>query len=285
MPSSQKTPKCIICGGSDAGPLYPDIVKCKGCGHVFFDRDLDSEALAGIYSKRYFFGDEYHDYLADKEALQKNFRLRLRTLQAFLSPARHKSLLEIGCAYGFFLSVAKKMFDKIAGMDIAEDGTIHAKEKLNLKAIKADLLEYDFGNEKFDVVCMWDTIEHLQNPDLYLKKIGKHMEKGALIAITTGDIDSVCARVRKGKWRLIHPPTHIHYFSRKTLARLLNDNGFDIVYDRYCGFYRSADLAAYRMLALKGRRKVYDILRRMGLTGFNFYLNLYDIMYIIARKR
>jgi len=277
---------CIVCGSSDSATLYPDIAKCKNCSHVFFERKLSDEALSKIYCRKYFFGDEYRDYLADSRILMKNFELRLKILRGFLDPSRQKSLFEIGCAYGLFLLDAKEIFDEVEGIDIAEDGVLHAREKLKLNVVCEDLLKHDLGDKIFDVVCMWDTIEHLQNPDLYLKKISGHMQKGALLALTTGDIESVCARTEKRRWRLMHPPTHIHYFSRKTLAKLLSDNRFDIIYNRYCGFHRSLDIAAYRTLALNGRLGwLYDILRRTGLTGISFYLNLYDIMYIVARKR
>jgi hypothetical protein len=112
------------------------------------------------------------------------------------------------------------------------------------------------------------------------------MQPGALVAITTGDIDSLNARLRKAHWRLIHPPTHLHYFSKKTLTRLLNNYGFDVIYMRYCGFYRSFDNAAYNILVLRYKKPgLYKLLKKTGLTRFDFYLDLHDIVYVIGRKR
>ena len=277
---------CIICHSTHSKPLYAGIVECEACGHVFSDLDIDGSQMRRLYDRRYFFGDEYKDYLADRKVFEKNFRLRLKVLQKFLDPKRHRRLLEIGCAYGFFLEAARGLFDSVYGIDVTEDGIRYAQEQLKLDAVNAELLTHDLGGRKFDVVCMWDTIEHLMSPQLYLEKVARHTDSGALIAMTTGDIESVIARVQKDKWRLIHPPTHVHYFSRKALAALLGAYGFDVIYDRYCGFYRSVDLAAYRVFVMgKKAPWLYALLKRCGLTGVDFYSNLYDIAYIIARKR
>jgi len=278
--------ECIVCASTHIIPFLVGLLKCQTCGHVFADLDLDSSALAEMYSKNYFFGEEYSDYIADKKITQKNFRLRWNELKKFIDPSRHKSLLEIGCAYGFFLDVVKDNFACAQGIDISEDGVRYAGEELKLKVQLGDFVDKDFGDLKFDVVCMWDTIEHLMSPHDYIEKIGRHTDSGALLAITTGDIESLNARVKKDRWRLIHPPTHIHYFSRNSLAKLLDKHGFDVVYNRYCGFSRSMDNISYNIFVLRKKMPwVHNLLRKTGLTSLDFYLNLYDIMYLVARKR
>ena len=278
--------KCVICKGIFTKSMYDGIRKCQKCGHVFFDLNLSDEELHKLYGRNYFFGGEYNNYLKDKKILQKNFKLRMRILQKFLEPARHKYLLEIGCAYGFFLDIAKDQFHTTQGIDIAEDGVSYARTQLKLDAINANFTQHNWGNQKFDVVCMWDTIEHLRDPDIYLEKISNLMVRGSLLALTTGDIESLNARIRKKKWRLMHPPTHIHYFSRRTLAKLLDNHGFDVIYNQYCGFYRSIDLIAYRTLMLNKKRPwLYNILQKSGIANIGIYSNLYDIMCVVARKR
>jgi 2-polyprenyl-3-methyl-5-hydroxy-6-metoxy-1,4-benzoquinol methylase len=232
-------------------------------------------------------GGEYSDYLADKKVAQDNFKLRLKTLRKFLDPERHKRLLEVGCAYGFFLDVARGRFEVLKGIDVTAEGTAYARNELGLDVVTGDFLTHDFKSRKFDVVCMWDTIEHLSDPAGYLAKISSDMvDKGALVAITTGDVGNLNARIKKNKWRIMNAPTHVHYFSRETLGRLLDKNGFDVIYDSHCGFYRSIGMALHRiLLAHKKGKRFCDILHKSGLDGLQFYLNLYDIMYIIARKR
>jgi 2-polyprenyl-3-methyl-5-hydroxy-6-metoxy-1,4-benzoquinol methylase len=277
---------CIVCGAASHSFLYPGIKKCGSCGHVFADTQLSNSELSALYKKNYFFGSEYSNYLDDKAVLQKNFMLRWKVLQRFIDPRQHQRLLEIGCAYGFFLEIAKPFFNQSMGIDITEDGISHAKNKLGLNATMGHFPDCDLENKIYDVVCMWDTIEHLREPHRYLQKIAKHTQDGAILALTTGDIRSTPARIRKQNWRLIHPPTHLHYFSARTIGNLLEKYNFEILYRRYCGFYRSIDNIAYNILVLRHQNpRVYHWLQRWGLTRFYCYLNTFDIMYIIARKR
>lgn len=277
--------ECVVCSSSSAGRYYAGLVACTNCGHVCADFDLSDEELLDLYSENYFFGEEYSDYIADKNALQKNFKLRLKILQRFLISGRHKSLFEIGCAYGFFLDMARNYFETVSGIDISENGVCYARDHLGLNVLHGDLTKHDLNNQRFDVVCLWDTIEHLRCPHLYLEKISRHMDSGSLLTITTGDIQSLNARIKRDSWRLIHPPTHLHYFSNATISKMLNRYGFDVVYSRYCGFYRSLDQVAYNIFVLRKKSpRIYDWLQRIKMRDVSFYLNLYDIRYFIARK-
>jgi hypothetical protein len=277
---------CLICHSSDLAPLYKGLLRCRACHYVFADLNLTDRELQQLYDHSLFKEGEFFDYRADRKYFTRNFRLRYRVLRRFIDPARHRRLLEIGSAYGFFLDVVRADFPTLAGIDVTDEGVRYTREELKLPAMQGDFLQYDFGAQHFDVVCLWDTIEHVARPDLYVQRISQLTEPGALLALTTGDIDSLVARLRGEHWRMIIPPVHAHYFSRATIARLLDQYGFDVVYQRHCGFYRSMSNVAYIILALRhARPKLFRRLQRLGLLNWGFYLNLYDIMYVIARKR
>jgi SAM-dependent methyltransferase len=279
--------ECPVCGSAQpATPLYSGILRCPACGYVYADMRLTDEELFALYDERFFTGAEFSDYAADEKYFRKNFRLRFRELKHFLDPTRHNSLLEIGSAYGFFLDVVRAQFNSVQGIDITAAGVQYARDRFKLDVVQADFLAHDFGQQKFDVVCMWDTIEHLRAPHLYVEKIARLTEPGALLAVTTADIESLNSRLRGKRWRMIHPPTHLHYFSAATLARLFNRYGFEVIYNRYCGFYRSLGNVAYNIFVLRQQTPwLFRQIERSGLTKVGFYLNLYDIMYVIARRR
>jgi 2-polyprenyl-3-methyl-5-hydroxy-6-metoxy-1,4-benzoquinol methylase len=277
--------RCVACDSSSAGPTFGGLLRCRHCGHAFAAPGAD-EDLAAIYTERYFAGEEYHDYLADKDIAQRNFRSRLRVLKRFTDPARHRRLFEVGCAYGFFLDVAKQTFASVQGIDVSEAAASYARNKSGLDAYWGDFLEFDLGDREFDVACMWDTIEHLARPDLFVTKLAEHMKSGALIAVTTGDFASLNAQLRRTKWRLMHPPSHAHYFSIASMSAMLNRFGFDVVYARHCGYCRSLRSMAYGVFVQKhGDTRAFDLLNRLGIGGWPLYLNFYDIMYVIGRKR
>lgn len=265
--------------------MYAGIVRCGDCSHVYADISLSDDELRRLYSDEYFKGEEYSDYAADQRIIEKNFELRLRVLRRFVDPQRHRKLLEIGCAYGFFLNRARNDFKQLVGYDITPEGVRHAREALQLDVREADFLTADLGDEKFDVACMWDTIEHLRDPAAYIARASAHAEPGALLAVTTGDIGSLNARMRGKNWRLIHPPTHLHYFTRRSMERLLANHGYTVVHFEHCGFWRSVDMAMYTILVLRAKaRRLYDLLGKTPLARLDFYLNLGDIMYVVARK-
>jgi SAM-dependent methyltransferase len=275
---------CLVCSGTYAASSLPGLLECRRCGFVSADMTLSDEEIRRLYAEAYFKGAEYHDYVADRATIQKHFRARLGRLLRHVPDAANRRMFEIGAAYGFFLDVARDHFQSVAGIDISADAVRYAREQLGLSVEAGDFLDAPVSGG-LDVVCLWDTIEHLQHPDRYVEKVAAEMAPGGVIAVTTGDISSRVARWRGAKWRQIHPPTHLHYFSRQSLTRLLERCGFAVSYVGYDGGYRSVDMMAYILLAIKrDRADLYRMLKRTGLLDWTLYLNLYDIMYVIARR-
>ncbi len=236
--------------------------------NIYADVDMIQAEFEVLYHSDYFKGEEYSDYLTDKKVLEKNFSKRLEVLKKYIDPNRHQSVVEVGCAYSFFLEMAEKEFSHVSGVDVTPAGVEYARDQLGLNAYKPDLLEWYFENKQFDVACLWDTIEHLRAPDKYIEKLGENMSSGGLLTVTTGDIDSRVARWRKNKCRLIHPPTHAHYFSVNTLTQLLDRYGYDVIHVEHFGFYRSVDNIAYNILTLRSNFSwLYNFLKKTRVTN------------------
>ena len=277
---------CVLCGGDRFDEYCAGLLRCSGCTLVFADTRLDDGELRALYGEKYFLGEEYGDYLADRAIHEKNSRRRLAALQKFLEPARRGSLLEIGSAYGFFLDAARGSFRTVTGIDVSREAVEFARGKLELDAVEGEFLDHDFASRDFDAVCLWDTIEHLRHPDRYIGKIAASAKPGSLLALTTGDVDSWNARWRKEKWRLIHPPTHLFYFSRKTISAMLEKHGYEVLDSRHCGVSRSADNILWSVAAKNGRAPgLYRSLKKAGLLRWSVSINLFDILCVIARKK
>lgn len=262
---------CSVCQSTKATPLWPQIqiVKCE-CGHIYYNENLSKEQLSELYTGNYFKGEEYSNYLADKTVIQKNFVNRVKLLQKLQPQGK---LLEIGSAYGFFLELAAKNYD-VEGYEICEEAAKYASENLHLNVHWKDFLLANIPTDK-DIVCMFDCIEHLPHPELFIQKISTVLKTNGKLMITTGDINKLIPKMRGKKWRLIHPPTHIHYFSFDSLKRLLEKNGFRIVHKGYPGVYRSFNQLATSLLKTKEPVK--------SLPGY-FWLNTFDIMEVVAEK-
>ena len=104
--------------------------------------------------------------------------------------------------------------------------------------------------------------------------------------ITTGDIDSKLAKSQGSRWRMIHPPSHLQYFSKNTLTKLLNSKGFEVIDVKYPGYWRSLGQILHGLFILGSNDKesiMYILLRIVVPKRFGLYLNTYDIMLVTAK--
>jgi SAM-dependent methyltransferase len=268
-------------------PVLGPLARCRGCGFVFLPRTPDlPERIAALYAGDYFTGGEFGDYAGQHPIAAKNFRDYLRRMHR--AGASGGRLLEVGCAYGFFLEQAQRAFDAV-GMDVNAPA-IAAAQALGVRASLGDFLAYT-PEALVDVVCMWDTIEHLLDPRAFLEKARDVLAPGGWVFLTTGDIGSLVARLRGPRWRMIHPPSHVNYFSRPTITRLLNETGFEVRSIRAVGTRRDL-LNALHLLGLYARapivRRTAGAIERViagRMPAIGVYVNLYDVMFVSARKK
>lgn len=255
------------------------------CGFVSFEPGaLD---VSDLYDDSYFAGGEYADYRGQESAIRRSMRRHL------VQMSRHRrlggALLEVGCAYGFFLDEASRDFDRVTGIDVAPGAVSYARDTLGLDATVADFPSLA-TSRRFDAICMWDTIEHVPEPDRFVAKAHELLVPNGHLFITTGNIDSLNARLRGAKWRQIHPPTHLNYFSERTLALMLERLGFAVARAETASYYHTLyDVCA--ILELRGgpMGRAAGIARHVvGLRLGNrlgLWVDLRDILFVSAVRR
>lgn len=278
---------CQVCGGNSFHPSYsPKLKQCTDCDFITANMEITREVLEKAYQEAYFTGEEYSDYVQDKDYLQDNFRRRIKHILKRINQDSIKNVLEIGAAYGFFgeLVIQQLPNAKYKGIDVAKDAINYGKTELGLDMQYIDYLDFKIDS-KFTDVFMWDVIEHLQYPRKYLQKLHKETDDGARLYITTGDIGGFLPKLQKGKWRMIHPPTHIQYFSKKTLTQLLEETGFKVKEVSYPWITRSAKQIYYSLFLLKKpNSRFHKFIYSLIPNWLNIKLNTFDIMFVIAEK-
>jgi SAM-dependent methyltransferase len=273
---------CLACGNTAQRDLYPGIKECLNCRFAWADVHLSPDQWLELYGTSYFFGDEYVDYLGEEPALRKNFQRNLKFMRKHCPSGR---LLEVGCAYGFFLDEARRHYE-VRGVDIHQDGCRYACEKFAVDARAGNFLTMPIEADSFDAVAMWDMLEHVPNPQEFLGKAAGILKKNGYVFFSTLDITSLLPRLQGRGWRQIHPPTHVSYFSRKSLEILLDRAGFTVVSVKYYGDYRSWDNTWFNLLALRWKQnKLYEFLKQRNLLSGEYYLNTFDHIHIAAQKR
>jgi 2-polyprenyl-3-methyl-5-hydroxy-6-metoxy-1,4-benzoquinol methylase len=280
--------RCIVCGGIEFRKIYSDTLKvCTGCGFATANMEIGPEMLLKTYSVHYFMGEEYLNYLQDKEILQLNFQKRIRTIKRKVAeslPVAH--VLEIGCAYGFFGELVRKNWPAATykGIDVVPEAVQYGRETLKLDLAAGNYLDMKSPAQPYTDVFLWDVIEHLQFPEKFLARISQETAAGGRIYITTGDFSSFLSWWQGQRWRMIHPPSHIHYFSRVTLIRLLSAYGFRTVSARYIPVYRSLRQIYYSLFLLGKTAGISRKLFSLIPSRWRIPLNTFDIFLLVATK-
>ena len=223
---------CELCGALSQDRLYDvdgfPIVRCRACGLVFVGRAIEPEELVALYDSSYWDDPEEvgYDGYGDAEARKRHhFRTLLHELESLVPPGR---LLEVGSAYGYFLDEARGRGWEVHGVEPSPHAARHAREAFGLDVDERPLAELPPEPGSVDAVALWDVIEHLPDPRRTLESAHARLRPGGVVGISTGDFESLSARLHGRHWSLMTPPWHQFYFSRKTLRRLLEVVGFEV---------------------------------------------------------
>ena len=281
--------KCNLCDGEETNILLEKnsfyLVKCKRCGLVYTNPRLKES----ISYERYDNGN-LNSYLSALSAANE-FLIYLEVLKNSEIYRNKNKILDIGCGTGLFLKKAREEKWNVFGIELSEIAIDYAKKNYNLDLIKGELKDVKFPDGYFDVITMWEVIEHLQNPKEELKEIFRILREGGLLFLSTPNFNSLNFILRKKNWCIINPSDHIYYFTPKTLKKLLKNAGFKIRNLRTFGFNITNTILtlnsvfASEKLYSQFRRKIY--FKKFLKPSVNFLLNLFrwgDTIILYAEK-
>jgi 2-polyprenyl-3-methyl-5-hydroxy-6-metoxy-1,4-benzoquinol methylase len=137
--------------------------------------------------------------------------------------------LDIGCGEGFFLFNASKAGYTAKGIEISQDVAEYARREFGLDVEAKPFEELRFPENYFDVVTLWQVLEHLPYPFMILKEAHRVLKPGGLVATSTPDIEGILARIFRRKWWNLRR-LHINQFTAKTLTDILSRAGFKNVF-------------------------------------------------------
>ncbi len=255
------------------------IVECRHCSHVYANPRWDGDELLAAYQ-----AVEDETYIIERAARRKTFERRLKALERFTDETGGRQLLDVGAYIGVFVEVAQEAGWDACGVE-PSDWAYETARNNGLPVLKGDLDTPSLKNRRFDVITLWDVIEHVGDPAAELAKSHRLLKPGGLIAVHTMDIDSLLARLMGRRWPWLMD-MHIHYFRRRTLVQMLEKSGFDVIWSGAEGRYLSLRYLASRIEALN--RPLGRLLRRLvqatNLSASSLPVNLGDLMTVYARK-
>lgn len=300
MPQTSRSPDCLLCG-EPARLLYPstvphgegirrgevactspylslhdDIYSCRPCGLARSVPPLPIDDLEDLYREV-----EDPDYLVSEGERRASFRRVLSRIERFERPGR---LLEVGSAVGLFLEEARARGWDAVGIEPSRWASEEARDR-GLEVFTGTLEQYPHGGSPFDVVALWDVLEHMADPRAELRRMAALLEPGGLLGLTTVNIGGAGARLLRGRWPWLMR-MHLHYFTRASLAEMVRREGFEIlrlatepkvlklgyILDRARGTFGSLAAAASWFAD------------RLRLARLPVRVNLGDILFLVARK-
>lgn len=256
---------------------HPRIVRCRNCSLVYVNPRDDVDALHGLYQSM-----TVESYLEEGRSREATFRSSINLISNYMSAG---NVLDIGCSAGLFLKMLPKTYEAY-GLEPCMSAAHIAQQQFGKRIICGTVRNTEFEDEFFNLVTMWDVVEHLESPRRALLKAHRWTRTGGFLVLVTPDFGSLTARVMGTRWpHLIRQ--HLFYFTKATLEKLLASVGYEIV-------QRSTLVRKFSLGYLLKRGHVIKR-ERKGLGYHNFPLfgsilrirvpiTLFDDLFLIAKK-
>lgn len=275
---------CPVCGAGAPRPKLRvgrvEILGCGACGLAWWTPD-PAHAAASVYDAGYFHGAGsgrgYDDYAGLEASLRETFARRLRRLAP---PAPGARLLDIGAAYGFAVAEARRAGWRAWGLEVSA-AAARAAAAAGIPVLVADAARAPFAAGSFDAVTLWDVLEHLPDPHVAVAELARLLRPGGQLALSTGDVGSVAARLSGARWHLYNLPEHLFFFSRQSLRRLLEAHGLRVESMRAEGARYPLGYLVERLRKTLLRRPAARPARFAG-AAWSLPVNLFDIVTVHA---
>lgn len=208
---------CIVCGFETikfAKSKNYIVYKCRNCGFGYTD---NLRGQQGNYHR-----DEI--YIQEEKLFENIFSRRVKEITKFLKAGK---VLEIGCSTGLMLSLFNKKGFEVRGIEISKK----ASEIAIGRGIEVAVLPFERAKfiDKFDLVVLNHTLEHLENPIKVLEKVKRILAPKGYLVIDLPNFGSPVAKVLRGHWPLLLPQEHLWHFTPKAFQILFKKLNFKIL--------------------------------------------------------
>lgn len=237
---------CACCGSRDYKIVYPflsdisqkvdaifssssrsfcheQVVQCTHCELIYVNPRLAEEIVYKGYE-----GGEDLDYISQAGARMATFEHSMDLIRYFRRNQVPGRILDIGAAGGFFLHIAKSRGWDVVGIEPNKWLAGYAHQEFGIPVTSEKLEHLNYPKNSFDVITLWDVLEHTHQPHLVIQQVRKLLKEDGLLVVSYPDIGSLSARLLKRRWWFLLD-VHLYYFTKKTIADLLTNNGFEIL--------------------------------------------------------
>jgi len=232
---------CNLCGSKDTRVVYPArydlqqvadlqdkfkssgderlidrVVQCKRCGLRYVNPRMNISRVVKGYSE----GTDER-FVSQAAGRERTFARQLKFISKYVRKGR---VLDIGTAGGSFLAVAKRQGWQVEGIEPNRWLCKWALEHYSIPVRPGVLEDYRFPSNSFDMVTLWDVLEHTGDPGSVLTECQRILKPGGLLVLNVPDIDSLMHKAMGRRW-FFYLSVHLYYFSKRTVRLILRKNG------------------------------------------------------------
>lgn len=231
--------RCPLCGSRATavltnrirGDVRRRVFHCAKCDLGILENGTQAEAEK-FYKKAY---REQHSHKINAGAAAKELfdayvpfqRDRLKLLRPYFG--KKKRLIEVGCSSGMFLYHAKKEVGEVVGVDYDAPAARYAAKVCGCKTYGTDISKTPIPKASADIVCAFQTLEHVNDPVGFLQTLGEYVKPGGILAIEVPNLyDALRALYNLPNYHTFYfHDAHPWYFSGKSLTKAMKKAGFE----------------------------------------------------------
>lgn len=223
----------------------------------------------------------YHrdsDYKKYEGMFRNIFMKRYKIIRPHFVKASRGKVLEIGCSNGTFLDIFRENGWETWGVEPSSNASA-AKDKGH-HILKDSFENADLGKEKFDLIVMNHTLEHMDDPTAVLKKNYGILKTGGVMFVDAPNYGSLLAKIMGDKWPYLLPDEHKWQFTRESLVNVFKESGFKVLHwESRSGIFEYAN----PFLEIRRKRFLLDLIA-IPYSLIATLLNMGDSMSMVGRK-
>lgn len=221
--------KCPVCSGgvfSEWGRVNGFVIQqCTSCGLGITTPFPGPEERGAVNRETYTLDERIKTYTSRRACFEERYRRQLRDIASFRQSGE---LLDIGCNIGMFLYEARSAGFDVAGVELNQECAGYARAHYSLD-VRSEYLEHaGFAADSFDVVTMFDVLEHVPDLHAILEEVLRVLKPGGLLVVQSPNLDSVMADMTRPDWSWLSPPDHLYHFTPGSLMTLLVQSGYKV---------------------------------------------------------
>jgi len=227
---------------------------------------------------------EDETYSQEREGRELTFRKHLEAMEKYTGKGDGRTLLDVGAYIGVFVETAIASGWNAIGVEPSSWAVAEAQQK-GLEIYHGTQDAPEIRERTFDAITLWDVIEHVADPMGEIEKAYNLLNPGGWLTMHTMDIDSLTAKLLGRRWPWLMD-MHLYFFSQRTMAKMVEKAGFEVVWSGAEGRYLSLGYLATRIGGMnKTLGKIANaVVNGLGLEETAVPVNFGDLFTVYARR-